>query len=134
MEIHIPSEYGYEKVAMASAAAVAKRMGFSPDRIDDLKTAVAEACLNALEHGNELDVSTKVMIVMTAQESGLEVHVTDAGKQPMPNTLPQPSDQPGERHRGIFIIKHLMDEVEFSSMPTGGNQIRMVIHMNKPSS
>jgi len=26
-------------------------MGFSEDRIEDLKTAVAEACINAMEHG-----------------------------------------------------------------------------------
>ena len=131
IEIHIPSEYGYEKVVMASAAAVAKRMGFSVDRIEDLKTAVAEACLNALEHGNKLDISTKVMIVMTVQPKGLEVNVTDEGKQSIPATFPQPDDTPGGRHRGIFIIKNLVDEVEFSSVPNGGNQIRMVVHLNK---
>ena len=133
VEIHIPSEYGYEKVAMASVAAVARRMGFSADRIDDLKTAVAEACLNALEHGNRLDISTKVVVVMTVQPEGLEVNVTDEGKQPIPERFPQPGDKLGERHRGIFIIQSLMDKVEFSSIPTGGNQIRMVIHLNKPS-
>jgi serine/threonine-protein kinase RsbW len=131
VEIHIPSEYGYEKVAMASAVAIAKRMGFSPDRVDDLRTAVAEACLNAIEHGNKLDVSTKVVITLTVQAEGLEVHVTDQGKQSLPTDFPKPGDKQGERHRGIFIIQNLMDEVEFNSAPTGGNQIRMVIHLNK---
>jgi serine/threonine-protein kinase RsbW len=131
IEIHIPSEYGYEKVAMASAMAIAKRMGFSGDRVDDLRTAISEACLNAIEHGNKLDVSTKVVVVMTVQPEGLEVHITDEGKQMMPTEFPQPSDKPGERHRGIFIIQNLVDEVEFSAVATGGNQIRMVIHLNK---
>jgi len=32
---------------MATAASVARLKGFSDERIEDLKTAVAEACLNA---------------------------------------------------------------------------------------
>jgi serine/threonine-protein kinase RsbW len=51
IELHIPSVIGFEKVAMECAASVAKKMGFTEDRIEDLKTAVAEACLNAIEHG-----------------------------------------------------------------------------------
>lgn len=131
IEIHIPSEYGYEKVAMASAVATAKRMGFSPDRIEDLRTAVSEACLNAIEHGNKQDISTRVMVVMTVQPESLEVHVTDQGRQPLPDDFPKPGEKPGARHRGIFIIQNLMDEVEFASAPAGGNQVRMVIHLNK---
>lgn len=46
---------GVEKVAMSTAASVAGIMGFSADRVEDLKTAVAEACINAIEHGNKLD-------------------------------------------------------------------------------
>ena len=52
VELKIPSEPGFEKVAMRLAAEVAERMGFSPERIDDLRTAVSEACLNAIRHGN----------------------------------------------------------------------------------
>ena len=49
------SRMGYEKVAMSTARPVAKLMGFPEDRIEDLKTAVAEACINAIEHGNRLN-------------------------------------------------------------------------------
>ena len=40
---------------MNTAASVARLMGFSDERVEDLKTAVAEACINAIEHGNKLD-------------------------------------------------------------------------------
>jgi len=46
---------GFEKVAMSTASSVAKLMGFRDERIEDLKTAVAEACINAIEHGNRLN-------------------------------------------------------------------------------
>jgi serine/threonine-protein kinase RsbW len=80
IELHIPSVMGYEKIAMECAASMAKKMGFTEDRIEDLKTAVAEACLNAIEHGNKMDTSTKVGITLTAEESRLQVSVKDEGK------------------------------------------------------
>ena len=57
IELHIPSIMGFEKIAMECSASVAKKMGFTEDRIEDLKTAVAEACLNAIEHGNKMDTN-----------------------------------------------------------------------------
>ena len=60
IHLHIPSELGYEKVAMGAARSVAQAMGFSGDRILDLQTAVAEACTNAMEHGNLLNAAQRV--------------------------------------------------------------------------
>ncbi len=48
VEVRLPSELGFEKVALSTAASMAKLMGFSDDRVEDLKTAVAEACINAI--------------------------------------------------------------------------------------
>ncbi len=131
IEVHIPSELGYEKVAMEAAAAAAKRMGFSPDRIADLRTAVAEACINAIEHGNQSDASTKVVVVLTVEPERLEVNVADEGKQPFPPKTPEPGHASGHRGWGMFLIRNLMDEVEVSTEPDGGNQVRMVIYLDK---
>jgi serine/threonine-protein kinase RsbW len=131
IELYIPSELGFEKVAMASASAVAQRMGFSAERIEDLKTAVSEACINAIEYGSEFDVSTKVLIILNVGGKELEINVVDQGKQDFPETPLEPGAGEGSRGWGIFLIKSLMDEVEFSKAPDGGNQIRMVIHLEK---
>ena len=48
IEIIIDNKLGYERVAMACAASYAKMMGFSDERIEDLKTVVAEAAINAV--------------------------------------------------------------------------------------
>ena len=66
VEVRLPSRLGYEKVAMSTAAAVAKLMGFPEDRIEDLKTAVAEACINAIEHGNRLNEKLSVGVVLSS--------------------------------------------------------------------
>jgi len=135
IELHIPSVMGYEKIAMETAASMAKRMGFTEDRIEDLKTAVAEACLNAIEHGNKLDTSTKVAITLTVEESRLQVTVKDEGKgvgqisSPSIESKIEGKDKP--RGWGIFLIKSLMNEVKFEPSPEGGNVVKMIIYLEK---
>src|SRR6058998_1669292 len=126
-ELHLPSAPGVEKVAMDFAAAVAKTMNFPAERVEDLKTAVAEACLNAIEHGNKADASTKVGITLTIEESNLRVDVQDAGtgigQVENPNIQKKIAGKEKPRGWGIFLIKNLMDEVKFESKPEGGNVV-----------
>jgi len=135
IELHIPSVMGYERIAMECAASMAKKMGFTEDRIEDLKTAVAEACLNAIEHGNKLDTSTKVGITLTAEESRLQVSVRDEGKGigriPTPNIESKIKGEDNPRGWGIFLIKGLMNEVTFEQSPEGGNITKMIIYLEK---
>jgi serine/threonine-protein kinase RsbW len=135
IELHIPSIMGYEKVAMECAASAAKRMGFSQDRIEDLKTAVAEACINAIEHGNQLDTTTKVGVMLTIQDATLEVAVSDQGRGVGEIKLPNIDDKiegvEPARGWGMFLIRSLMSEVTFESLPEGGNVLRMVIHLEQ---
>ncbi|MCJ7782643.1 MAG: ATP-binding protein [Desulfobacterales bacterium] len=135
IELHIPSIMGFEKVAMECSASVAKKMGFTEDRIEDLKTAVAEACLNAIEHGNKLDTSTKVGVTLTIGETKLQVAVKDEGKgvgeisPPSIENKMEGKDKP--RGWGLFLIKSLINEVTFEPSPEGGNITKMVIYLEK---
>lgn len=135
IELHIPSVMGYEKIAMECAASMAKKMGFTEDRIQDLKTAVAEACLNAIEHGNKMDTSTRVGITLTVEESRLQVSVKDEGKGidevPTPSIESKIKGEDKPRGWGIFLIKSLVNEVTFEQRPEGGNVTKMVIYLEK---
>lgn len=133
-EVHVPSILGCEKVAMEAAAAVAKQLDFPADRIEDLKTAVAEACINAIEHGNKMDASMKVGISFTVAGGRLQVAVQDKGaglgQVPTPDIEDQVEGKTDSRGWGIFLIKNLMDEVTFESTPEG-NVVKMIIHLTK---
>jgi serine/threonine-protein kinase RsbW len=135
IELHIPSVMGYEKIAMECAASMAKKMGFTDDRIEDLKTAVGEACLNAIEHGNKMDTSTKVGITLKIEESRLEVSVKDEGKGidevPTPSIKSKVEGKDQPRGWGIFLIKSLVNEVSFEPRPEGGNVTKMIIYLEK---
>ena len=128
VEIYIPSELGYEKIAISAASAVAQRMNFSEARIEDLKTAVGEAVTNAIEHGNQLNVDVKVLITLTIQDNALALNVVDHGCRPIPVGAVELADRPDHRGLGMFLIKSLMDEVEVVAAPDR-NEIRMMIYL-----
>ncbi len=135
IELRLPSILGYEKVAMTTAASVARLMGFSEDRVEDLKTAVAEACINAMEHGNKMDASLSIGVVLSILDDSLEVKVTETGNGPQNTTAAPDIDKKmlGEedpRGMGMFLIQALVDEAEWVSTPPAGSYARMVIHLH----
>jgi serine/threonine-protein kinase RsbW len=136
IELRLPSRLGFEKIAMSTASSVAKLMGFAPERVEDLKTAVAEACINAMEHGNKLDESLIVGVVLSMDETSLEVKVLDTGTGP-PNVVHTPDmdkkmhGEEASRGMGMFLIQALVDEAEWVSSPPSGSYARLVIRLHK---
>jgi serine/threonine-protein kinase RsbW len=137
VEVRLPSQLGYEKVAMSTAAAVAKLMGFREDRVEDLKTAVAEACINAMEHGNRLNEGLSVGVVLSAGKDTLEVKVIDDGKGLVGRPAKPDIDRKihGEedpRGMGMFLIQALVDEAEWVTGANGkSSYVRLVIRLDK---
>jgi len=139
VEVRLPSRLGYEKVAMSTAASVAKLMGFREDRIEDLKTAVAEACINAIEHGNRLNEGLSVGVVLSAGEDSLEVKVIDDGKglktlPPKPDIDKKIHGEEDPRGMGMFLIQALVDEAEWVAGGNGkSSYVRLVIRLDPPT-
>jgi len=139
VEVRLPSRLGYEKVAMSTAAAVAKLVGLRPDRIEDLKTAVAEACINAIEHGNRLNEKLSVGVILSASDDVLEVKVIDDGKgmkthPAKPDIDRKMQDIEDPRGMGMFLIQALVDEAEWVAGTDGkSSYVRLVIRLDKDS-
>jgi serine/threonine-protein kinase RsbW len=137
VEVRLPSRLGYEKVAMSTAAAVAKLMGFREDRVEDLKTAVAEACINAIEHGNLLNERLSVGVILSTVDDALEVKVIDDGKglkkMPLkPNIDRKIHGEEDPRGMGMFLIQALVDEAQWVKGVKGKNSyVRLVIRLDK---
>lgn len=137
IEILLPSRLGYEKVAMSTAASVARLMGFTDDRIEDLKTALAEACINAIEHGNQLNDESKVTVEMSVNEDMLELKIVDEGtgmtRMPEdPNIDRKMHGEEEARGMGMFLIQALVDEAEWvPSSPSQKSYARLMVRLNK---
>ena len=134
LEVNLPSKIGYERIAMDCSASFAKIVGFVQERIDDLKTAVAEACLNAMEHGNKGRPNARVVVTMNFDNRTLSVSVIDEGEGII--ELPEDPDidkklaqLQAPRGLGIFLIRRLVDQVEFNKISSQGHMLRMVIKM-----
>jgi serine/threonine-protein kinase RsbW len=134
VELRFPSQLGFEKVAMSAAASAADLMGFSDARVEDLKTAVSEACINAIEHGNQCNRFLDVAVTLSLSETSLDVTIKDHGKgldeEPaIPDIDRKMLGEESPRGLGMFLIRALVDEVEYVSHESGG-QARLVIHLN----
>ena len=137
IEVRLPNKLGYERIAMACSASFAKIVGFRPERIEDLKTAVSEACINAMEHGNKNNPDARVIITMHYGNHIFTVSVMDQGKG-MGNSN-EPLEEPDiekkilnlqtPRGLGIFLIKQLVDQVEFNQTTDEGHMVRMVFRI-----
>jgi serine/threonine-protein kinase RsbW len=137
VEVRLPSRLGFEKVAMSTASAVAKLMGFREERIEDLKTAIAEACINAIEHGNRLNEKLSVGVILSAGSDQLEIKVMDDGKgmkagPTKPDIDKKMHGEEDPRGMGMFLIQALVDEAEWVVGTNGkGSYVRLVIRLDK---
>ena len=134
VKVTLPNELGYERIAMECSASFAKMFGLQKERIEDLKTAVSEACLNAMEHGNKGRPEARVVITMNYEDDAINVAVKDEGNGL--KELPQAPDIDGKinklespRGLGIFLIKQLVDKVDFHKRPDKGHVVSMIIRL-----
>jgi len=134
VEIILTSQIGYERIAMACSASFAEMYGFPKDRIEDLKTIVAEASINAMQHGNKGRVNAKVIVSMIYQNDTIRVWVTDEGdgiKERPPNPDIEKIIEADEvlSGFGLFLIEQLADQVEFKESADKGHVVEMALKM-----
>ena len=61
-ELSVPSEAGNERRAMEEVAGTVEGLGLPDRTLERLKTAVAEATMNAMEHGNRYREEAPVLL------------------------------------------------------------------------
>lgn len=112
--------------ASATAMKIAEDMRMSPDRIDEVRMAVVEACINALEHSRSSEKKVLVTFeVLGGQDpEKLRITVRDTGIGFSPEDIEEPTIQEKLKSRrkrgwGLKIIRGLMDEVEIDSGSEG---------------
>lgn len=135
IEVSLANKLGYERVAMACSASFAQMMGLSPERIEDLKTVVAEAAINAMQHGNKGRPDARVTVSMNCKDDTINVSVMDEGDgikefPPKPDIEKIIAELESPIGFGLFLINQLTDQVEFNEVADGGHVVKMAIKMN----
>ncbi|MGS2779977.1 anti-sigma B factor RsbW [Robertmurraya sp. GLU-23] len=120
IEMKIPAKPEYVGVIRLTLSAIASRMGFSFDEIEDLKIATSEAITNAVQHAYKTGKLGEVAIGFGSYGDRLEVIVADSGKSfdfqsAREKVGPYHGNEPVEFMRegglGLYLIETLMDEV-----------------------
>jgi anti-sigma regulatory factor (Ser/Thr protein kinase) len=119
-EFSLPSQPGSDRLAWTGVATALQRLNLSPTDLDRLKTAVAEATLNAIEHGNQYQADLPVAVRILASDQAITIHITDQGGGPIP--APESPDlaakvagQQSRRGWGFFLIQKMVDDVRITS-------------------
>jgi len=117
----VPSEPGCERLAMERVAEAVNELGLTERRLENLETAVAEATMNAAEHGNRYDPEVPVEIQVLLLKQRLLVRIIDRGSGPPLSPTTQVPDLEAKlegaqtpRGWGMFLIERMVDEVRVS--------------------
>ncbi len=95
------------------------------DLYGNVLIAVIESVTNAIVHGNKLDESKKVNILFEYYKPFLNIRIGDEGKGFNFNNIPDPTKPDNVEKpdgRGVFLMKHLADEVSFDK---GGSIVNL---------
>ncbi|MFC1644332.1 ATP-binding protein, partial [Candidatus Omnitrophota bacterium] len=108
-----------------------KEKGVEEDIIFDVHVAFEEALRNAMIHGNKSESGKKVIIETNMTETEVVICVEDEGEGFDPWGLPDPTLNENllkEGGRGVYLIRHLMDEVRYEE---GGRKVIMIKYLDK---
>lgn len=101
-------------------AGVAELIGLDPELLDDLKTAVSEACNNVVMHAYDGEPGP-LGVRLYIESEAIEVVVVDQGSGLPPLA---PADE-SIRGVGLSVIRALAAQAEFRAVPEGGTEVRM---------
>jgi serine/threonine-protein kinase RsbW len=128
--IDIPSDLDFEKIPRVAVGIIAGKMGFAPERIENLKTAIGEAVGNAIEHGNQKDADARVCVELIVDSETLVMRVIDQGVEPIPDIAVERIFRDDHRGWGLQWIKDFTDEAATQAKP-GQNEITMIAYLNE---
>lgn len=121
VELRIPSKPEWVAVARLTVAAVANRLPFSVEDIEDLKLALAEACTYVIQASVGRDT---IDIICETGHDYVRIRVRDRGTI-RPERAPRRPSGFSTEGLGIFLIQALMDEVEHTPGGDSGGELIM---------
>jgi serine phosphatase RsbU (regulator of sigma subunit)/anti-sigma regulatory factor (Ser/Thr protein kinase) len=129
-----PSEPGNERLAMAKVAESVQGLAIEPARLERLKTGVAEATMNAMEHGNKFNPEVPVDFVVRVSDRALSVRITDQGggkpipEAHVPDLEAKLAGTQTPRGWGLFLIEKMVDEMHVT-MDERTHTIELIMHL-----
>ena len=130
IKIEIPSLSENIRIIESFIDNAKEKFNLNDDIYGNIMIAVTESVNNAIVHGNNNDKSKNVLITLLLEEQLIRFRIQDEGKGFNFHNLPDPTapeniSKPGGR--GIFLMKHLSDEVHFIE---DGRIVELIFYIN----
>jgi serine/threonine-protein kinase RsbW len=113
----------------------ATEAGLTKEVIDNIILAVDEACTNIIKHAYKYSPDGRIIITLKPDKKTFTIEIIDYGKSFDPNIIPNPDlqkyvDQGRVGGLGMYLMKTLMDEVKYYSVPGKFNQVSLSKYIN----
>lgn len=126
-EIVIPMGEDTELIAANAVEEIARRHAFEPKAINQIKTALIEACINATEHS--LSPDRKIYQKFTVEDNKIVITISNRGLRFAGREAAEIKSEEGRRGWGLKLMRTLMDEVKIEQVDDG-TRISMVKYSN----
>jgi serine/threonine-protein kinase RsbW len=131
--LELPSDLRVIEAAVTYLVGRCRAFAFSGSRLNlNFRVGVTEALANAILYGNEGDARRSIRVEVSIDDTRVELRVVDEGSGFDPDAVPDPTEPENlERSggRGLFLIRKLMDEVEYNDR---GNAVRLLLRREPP--
>ncbi len=114
----------------------ARQFGFSEEDVANIVLAVDEACTNIIKHSYQYAPDKEIVIAIIRNNGTFEVRIKDRGKSFNPDLLRAPDLKRNlNEHRrgglGVYLMRKLMDKVEYSFEAGESNEVSLVKYLPK---
>ncbi|WP_420264747.1 ATP-binding protein [Candidatus Magnetominusculus dajiuhuensis] len=135
-EVKLPATLGHLREFIEVAASGATSQGFSADRVGEIELAMEEVFVNIARYAYEGQPGTVEMVIKADEAGNLHIELIDEGVPFDSTTVPEPDLEASIDDRdvgglGIFFIKQLMDEINYSRQD-GKNILKFTALKNRP--
>jgi serine phosphatase RsbU (regulator of sigma subunit)/anti-sigma regulatory factor (Ser/Thr protein kinase) len=118
---HVESRVGNERSVISRVTTAVSSLEIPERRLERLKTAVGEAAMNAMEHGNHYQADIPIEVEVLASPTNVVVRISDQGGAPanfdpeMPDLAAKLAGEQSPRGWGLYLIKNLVDEMRVTA-------------------
>jgi len=114
----------------------ARQFGFNDEDVANIVLAVDEACTNIIKHAYQYAPDKEIVIAIMRNNGTFEVRIKDNGKNFNPESLKAPDLKRNLSHHrrgglGVYLMKKLMDKVEYNFAEGQTNQVSLVKYLSK---
>lgn len=130
ISIEIPSLIENIRIVESFIDNAKEKYQLDDDVYGNIMIAVVESVNNAIIHGNQLSKDKHVELTMSLAETSVMFSIKDQGKGFNINNLPDPTSPENLTKtggRGIFLMKHLADEVSFKHE---GKEVELTFYLS----